>query len=136
MPKNTVLQAQELAKFAVEQNFDERYLEYFADVWLEAGVKDISRMTTQDAERTMQVLSSSEASFEFVKAFLAQAVRQGMPFQVLEYILLSDTDGDGRTLAQEIFQDATDPFEPDAPDVAPAIEYVTNSRNQGFDLEL
>ncbi|RCJ42435.1 hypothetical protein A6770_34835 [Nostoc minutum NIES-26] len=136
MTKNTVLQVKELTKFATEQNFDLRHLEYFADVWLEAGVKDISKMTRQDAERTMQVLSSSEASVEFVKALLAQAVRQGMPSQVLEYVLQSDIDGDGRTLAQEIFQDSTDPFEPDAPDVVPAIKSVTNSRNQNFDLEL
>jgi hypothetical protein len=133
MPEDLEVQAQELAKFAQEQNFDDRYLEYFSDIWQEAGVKDISKMTTQDAERTMQVLSSSEASVEFVKAFYAQAVRQGMPSQVLEYVLQSDTDGDGRTLAQEIFVDGTDPFEPDSPDVAPIREY---SRHQSPDFEL
>ncbi len=135
MPENIEVNAQELAKFAQEQNFDDRYLEYFSDIWQEAGVKDISRMTTQDAERTMQVLSSSEASVEFVKAFYAQAVRQGMPSQVLEYVLQSDTDGDGRTLAQEIFQDDTDPFEPDTPNIADTRKYAL-SPSPDFDLEL
>ncbi|MBD2730441.1 hypothetical protein H6G96_30020 [Nostoc sp. FACHB-892] len=34
-----------------------------------------------------------------------------MPKHVAGYILESDTDGDGRTLAQEIFNDGTSPFQ-------------------------
>ncbi|MBD2450488.1 hypothetical protein H6G76_25715 [Nostoc sp. FACHB-152] len=129
-------QAQELVKFAQEQNFDERYLEYFGDVWREAEVEDISKMTMKDAERTMQVLSDSEASVEFVKAWLLQAIQQGMPSQVLEYIMQSDIDGDGRTLAQKIFQDGTDPFEADTSGVSAAQKYFDNSQDQDFELEI
>ncbi|MBN3959249.1 hypothetical protein [Nostoc sp. NMS8] len=32
-------------------------------------------------------------------------------------MLHSDTDGDGRTLAQEIFNDGTSPFQPNQPSV-------------------
>lgn len=127
------IQAQELAKFAQEQNFDERYLEYFGDVWREAGVEDISTMTIKDAERAMQVLSDSEASGEFIKAWLAQAVRQGIPSQVLEYIMQSDIDGDGRTLAQEMRIDGTDPLESDSPQRMSSKQY-TNFQSQ--DLEI
>jgi hypothetical protein len=133
MSENIQAQVQELAKFAQEQNFDERYLEYFSDIWQEAGVKDIGKMTIKDAERTMQVLSSSEASVEFIKAFYAQAVRQGMPSQVLEYIMQSDIDGDGRTLAQEIFVDGTDPFEADTP--TPVTSHQ-KAPNQDFEIEI
>ncbi|MBD2511175.1 hypothetical protein H6G91_28650 [Nostoc muscorum FACHB-395] len=40
-----------------------------------------------------------------------------MPKHVVGYILESDTDGDGRTLAQEIFNDGTSPFQPNQPSV-------------------
>ncbi|MEH1783708.1 MAG: hypothetical protein V7K67_20125 [Nostoc sp.] len=36
-------------------------------------------MTTADAERTMQVLADSEASPEFIKALLAEAITEGVP---------------------------------------------------------
>ena len=136
MLENIEVNAQEeLAKFAQEQNFDDRYLEYFSEIWQEAGIKDIPKMTIQNAERTMQVLSSSEASVEFIKAFYAQAVRQGMPSQVLEYVLQSDTDGDGRTLAPEIFEDGTDPFEPDSPNI-PATKKSAIAPSPDLDYEL
>ncbi|MEJ1933579.1 hypothetical protein WDZ92_25545 [Nostoc sp. NIES-2111] len=115
MPENTQVQVQELARFAQEQQFNAQYRQYFGDVWEEAGVKDISKMTVSDAEQTLKVLADSEASPQFIKSLLAQASRDGAPSQVLEYFLSSDIDGDGRTLAQEIFQDGTDPLEPDSP---------------------
>jgi len=138
MTENTEVQKQEqeLAKFAQEQNCNQQYLEYFNDIFIEAGVKDISKMTNQDAERLMQVLKSSEASREFVKALLAQAAVDGMSSQVLEYILSSDIDGDGRTLAQEIFHDGTDPFEADTSEVTSRQNYVTNSQTQNAELEI
>ncbi|BAY41565.1 hypothetical protein NIES2111_59610 (plasmid) [Nostoc sp. NIES-2111] len=45
MPENTQLQAEELTRFAQEQDFNAQYQQYFGDVWEEAGVKDISKMT-------------------------------------------------------------------------------------------
>ncbi|MBD2458294.1 hypothetical protein H6G80_30035 [Nostoc sp. FACHB-87] len=132
MPTDIEQQTQKLLQFAQEQNFDERYLGYFGDVWQEAGVKDLSKATTQDAEKALQVLANSAASGEFVKAWLSVAVRQGVPSNVLEYILEIDIDGDGRTLAQEIFVDGTDPLEQDSP----APQQAINVRSQGIELEL
>ncbi|MBD2534541.1 hypothetical protein H6G97_35685 [Nostoc flagelliforme FACHB-838] len=103
---NDQVYAQQLAQFAASQSFDERSVEFFDDVWQEAGVKDITKMTTADAESVLQVLGESEASPEFTKALLAQAITAGMPKHVAGYILESD-----RTLAQEIFNDGTSPFQ-------------------------
>jgi hypothetical protein len=108
------LQAEQLARFAREQKSAEK-TEFFNDIWQEAGVKDVRKMTIQDARRTLAILSNSEASIEFVKSFYAQAVVNGMPSHVLNFILQSDTDGDGRTLGQEIFVDGTNPFRADQP---------------------
>jgi len=128
---------QQLAQYAADQSFDERSVEFFDDVWLEAGIKNISKMTTADAERTMQVLASSEASPEFIKALLAQAVLDGMPEPVVQYILQSDTDGDGRTLAQEIFTDGTSPFEPDEPLVSSFFQrQYAYSSQEDVELEI
>lgn len=117
MNNDQELYTQQLAQFAASQSFDERSVEFFDDVWQEAGVKDITKMTTADAKYVLQVLSESEASPEFTKALLAQAITAGMPKHVVGYILESDTDGDGRTLAQEIFNDGTSPFQSNQPSV-------------------
>ncbi|MCC5653681.1 hypothetical protein LC609_28660 [Nostoc sp. XA013] len=117
MNNDQELYTQQLAQFAASQSFDERSVEFFDDVWQEAGVKDITKMTTADAKYVLQVLSESEASPEFTKALLAQAITAGMPKHVVGYILESDTDGDGRTLAQEIFNDGTSPFQFPQPSV-------------------
>ncbi|BAB78278.1 hypothetical protein ACN23B_27935 (plasmid) [Anabaena sp. FACHB-709] len=131
MTETTQLQVQELARFAQEQDFNQQYRQYFGDVWDEAGVKDISKMTVSDAEQTLKILADSEASPQFVKSLLAQAAVSGAPPQVLEYFLASDIDGDGRTLAQEIFQDGTNPLEPDTP----KTQVVSPSQSQEPDLE-
>jgi hypothetical protein len=117
MNNDQELYTQQLAQFAASQSFDERSVEFFDDVWQEAGVKDIAKMTTADAESVLQVLGESEASPEFTKALLAQAITAGMPEHVVGYILESDTDGDGHTFAQEIFNDGTSPFQPNQPSV-------------------
>ncbi|HEY9800036.1 MAG TPA: hypothetical protein V6D25_06720 [Leptolyngbyaceae cyanobacterium] len=123
-------QVQELTRFAQEQDFNQQYRQYFGDVWHEAGVKDIREMTVQDAERTLKILADSQASPQFVKSLLAQAARDGAPSQVLEYFLSSDIDGDGRTLATEIFQDGTNPLEPDSPQPPPKTQVVSPSLSQ------
>lgn len=126
------LQAEQLAQFAREQ-WSEEKTEFFNDIWQEAGVKDVRKMTIQDARRTLAILSNSEASIEFVKVFYAQAITNGMPSHILNFILQSDTDGDGRTLAQEIFVDGTNPFRADQP-VPQQQYYLENSYD--LDLEL
>ncbi|GAX38838.1 hypothetical protein [Nodularia sp. NIES-3585] len=126
------LQAEQLAQFAREQMSEEK-TEFFNDIWQEAGVKDVRKMTIQDARRTLAILSNSEASIEFVKVFYGQAITNGMPSHVLNFILQSDTDGDGRTLAQEVFMDNTNPFRADQP-VAQQRYCLENSHD--LDLEL
>ncbi|MCC2692835.1 hypothetical protein [Nodularia sp. LEGE 04288] len=126
------LQAEQLAKFAREQMSEEK-TEFFNDIWQEAGVKDVRKMTIQDARRTLAILSNSEASIEFVKVFYGQAITNGMPSHVVNFILQSDTDGDGRTLAQEIFVDGTNPFRADHP--VPQQQYFWEKSND-LDLEL
>ncbi|MGJ5629092.1 hypothetical protein [Nostoc sp. CALU 1950] len=115
MSETTQLQVQELACFAQEQDFNQQYRQYFGDVWEEVGVRDISKMTIQDAEQTLKVLADSEASPQFIKSLLAQAAIDGATPQVLEYFLSSDIDSDGRTLATVLFQDQTNPLEADTP---------------------
>ncbi|MBD2615852.1 hypothetical protein H6G94_32165 [Nostoc punctiforme FACHB-252] len=136
MAQTTQLQVQELARFAQEQQFNEQYRQYFGDVWNEAGVKNISKMTTQDAQQTLKVLANSEASPQFVKSLLAQAAIDGAPPQVLEYLLSSDIDGDGRTLAQEIFQDGTNPLSADTPQLSPNAEVISPSPTEDLDWQI
>lgn len=45
---------------------------------------------------------------------LVYSLQKGMPLYVIEHIMNSDEDRDGRTLSQELFEDNTDPFETDA----------------------
>ena len=135
------LQAEQLAQFAREQ-MSEQKTEFFNDIWQEVGVKDVRKMTIQDARRTLAILSNSEASIEFIKVFYGQAITNGMPSHVLKFILQSDTDGDGRTLAQEIFVDGTNPFRADqAPeglgvveDTAPTTQGLQSPSFQGDDI--
>jgi hypothetical protein len=136
MAETTHLQIQELSRFAQEQDFNQQYRQYFGDVWDEAGVKDISKMTVQDAEQTLKILADSEASPQFIKSLLAQAARDGATPQVLEYFLSSDIDGDGRTLAQEIFQDGTNPLEPDSPQPPPKSQVLSPSSTEDLDWEI
>ncbi|BAY42088.1 hypothetical protein NIES2111_64840 (plasmid) [Nostoc sp. NIES-2111] len=136
MTETTQLQVQELTRFAQEQDFNAQYQQYFGDVWEEAGVKDISKMTVSDAEQTLKVLADSEASPQFVKSLLAQAAIDGAPPRVLEYFLSSDIDGDGRTLAQEIFQDGTNPLEPDSPQPLPKAQVLSPSLTEDLKWEI
>ncbi|BAY41223.1 hypothetical protein NIES2111_56190 (plasmid) [Nostoc sp. NIES-2111] len=129
-------QVQELARFAQEQQFNAQYQQHFGNVWDEAGVKDISKMTVSDAEQTLKVLAASEASPQFIKSLLAQAAVDGAPPQVLEYFLSSDIDGDGRTLAQEILMDGTNSLEPDSPQPSPKTQVLSPSPTEEEDWEI
>ncbi|MCC5604735.1 hypothetical protein [Nostoc favosum] len=132
MSETTQLRVQELARFAQEQDFNQQYRQYFGDVWKEAGVKNISQMTVHDAEQTLKILADSEASPQFIKSLLAQAAIDGASPQVLEYFLASDIDGDGRTLATAIFQDGTNPLEPDTP----KAQVLSPSQTEDLDWEI
>ena len=136
MAETTHLQIQELSRFAQEQDFNQQYRQYFGDVWDEAGVKDISKMTGQDAEQTLKILADSEASPQFIKSLLAQAAIDGATPQVLEYFLSSDIDGDGRTLATVLFQDGTNPLEPDTPQPPAKAQVLSPSPTEDLDWEI
>ncbi|WP_375515963.1 hypothetical protein [uncultured Nostoc sp.] len=136
MSETTQLRVQELACFAQEQDFNQQYRQYFGDVWEEAGVKNISQMTGQDAEQTLKILADSEASPQFIKSLLAQAAIDGASPQVLEYFLASDIDGDGRTLATVIFQDGTNPLQPDTPQLPPKAQVLSPSPTEDLDWEI
>ncbi len=136
MSETTQLQVKELACFAQEQDFNQQYRQYFGDVWDEVGVKDISKMTIQDAEQTLKVLADSEASPQFIKSLLAQAAIDGASPQVLEYFLSSDIDDYGRTLAQEIFQDGTNPLEPDTLQLPPKAQVLSPSLQPDLEWEI
>ncbi|BAY41564.1 hypothetical protein NIES2111_59600 (plasmid) [Nostoc sp. NIES-2111] len=84
----------------------------------------------------MKVLAASKASPQFVKSLLAQAAIDGVPSQVLEYFLGSDIDGDGRTLAQEIFQDGTNPLEPDSPQPTPKAQISSSSPTEDLEMQM
>ncbi|MEA5626729.1 hypothetical protein [Nostoc sp. UHCC 0251] len=134
MSETTQLRVQELAHFAQEQDFNQQYRQYFGDVWEEAGVKNISQMTVQDAEQTLKILADSEASPQFIKSLLAQAAIDGATPQVLEYFLSSDIDSDGRTLAQELFQDGTNPLQPDTPQPPPKAQVLSPSEDLDWEI--
>ncbi|MCC5659818.1 hypothetical protein LC608_23150 [Nostoc sp. XA010] len=136
MAETTHLQVQELSRFAQEQDFNQQYRQYFGDVWDEVGVKDISKMTIQDAEQTLKVLADSEASPQFIKSLLAQAAIDGGSPQVLEYFLASDIDGDGRTLATVLFQDQTNPLEPDTLQPPPKAQVLSPSLQPDLEWEI
>ena len=136
MSETTHLQVQELSRFAQEQDFNQQYRQYFGDVWDEAGVKNISQMTVQDAEQTLKILADSEASPQFIKSLLAQAAIDGSSPQVLEYFLSSDIDSDGRTLAQELFQDQTNPLEPDTLQPPPKAQVLSPSLQPDLEWEI
>ncbi|WP_193200397.1 hypothetical protein [Nostoc sp. MG11] len=120
-----------LNEFAQNQDFSSKQ-EFFDSILIDAGIQHIQKMTYSDADRVLLVLDESDASPEFTKSFLASASLQGMPNDVIAYILSSDTDGDGRSLSQEIFTDYTSPFEADS---SPSRQIV-QQRQQQFDLEL
>jgi hypothetical protein len=102
-----------LKRFAKQQNFQERLTGEFRQVWKEAGIINIQEADVSDMRKVLAVLSRSEASTEFIKAFCANAVTEGLPENCLDTLLESDIDHDGRSLAQEIFRDNTNPFVPD-----------------------
>ncbi|MBD2249247.1 hypothetical protein H6G26_39150, partial [Nostoc sp. FACHB-888] len=83
-----------------------------------------------------KILADSEASPQFIKSLLAQAAIDGASPQVLEYFLSSDIDSDGRTLAQELFQDQTNPLEPDTLQPPPKAQVLSPSLQPDLEWEI
>ncbi|MBD6621247.1 hypothetical protein FNW02_37550 [Komarekiella sp. 'clone 1'] len=106
---------EQLAQEAKQQSFDQRSVDIFESVYQDAGVTSIKNMNINDSDRILSVLAQEQATPEFIRGFLAHGWQQGIPVEVVQHILNSDQDGDGRTLAQELFTDGSDPFEPDQP---------------------
>lgn len=120
---------EQLTQIVQQQNFDERSAAIFLAIYQEAGLDDIKNMSIEGSDRILSVLAQEEATPEFIRGFLAHAWQQGIGVEVVQHILNSDRDGDGRTLAQELFTDGSDPFEADTP----KAQY---RRRRGSDLEL
>jgi hypothetical protein len=73
----------------------------YEDFVMEAGIKNPANMTEADADSLVRYLGSSEASNEFVANVINRLV-QVAPAYVVNKILLSDNDGDGVPLYQEL----------------------------------
>ncbi|MBE9036599.1 hypothetical protein [aff. Roholtiella sp. LEGE 12411] len=106
---------EQLSQEAKQQSFDQRSVDIFESVYQDARVTSIKNMSIIDSDRILSVLAQEQATPEFIRGFLVHAWQEGIPIDVVQHILNSDQDGDGRTLAQELFTDGTDPFEPDEP---------------------
>ncbi|MBE9053785.1 hypothetical protein IQ243_25965 [Nostocales cyanobacterium LEGE 11386] len=104
---------QKLTEFAEQQNFDVRSSENYEGVWQDAGITNIPETTIKEGDRLLSLLKDSEASPEFIMSFLAYSYQKGMPLYVMEHIMNSDLDGDGRPLWREFFYDGTDPLATD-----------------------
>jgi hypothetical protein len=100
-----------LSQFVQEQHFDERTVQIFKAVCQDVGINDLPQTTVEQGNRLTEVLKHNEATPEFVKNLLSYSLQKGMPLYVIDHILNSDLDKDGRTLSQELFEDHTDPFE-------------------------
>lgn len=122
---------EQLTQQAQQQNFDSKFVAIFEGVYLDAGVDNIKNMSITQSDRILSILAQEQATPEFIRGFLAYTWQQGIGVDVVQHILNSDRDGDGRTLAQELFTDGSDPFEPDAPS-----EPIPYRRQRGQDLEL
>ncbi|BBD63407.1 hypothetical protein NIES2109_62570 (plasmid) [Nostoc sp. HK-01] len=102
---------EKLAQFANQQHFDERVVQIFEAVYQDVGINNLPQTTVEQGNCLTEVLKHNEATPEFVKNLLGYSLQKGMPLYVIDHILNSDLDKDGRTLSQEIFEDYTDPFE-------------------------
>lgn len=105
---------EKLAQFANQQHFDERVVQIFEAVCQDAGINNLSQTTVGQVNCLIEVLKHNEATPEFVKNLLGYSLQKGMPLYVIDHILNSDLDNDGRSLSQELFEDHTDPFAVDS----------------------
>lgn len=105
---------EKLTQLAQQQCFDDRTKQIFDRVYTNAGlvIANLPQTTVTQADSLVSVLKQNDATPEFVKNLLVYSLAKGMPVYVIDHILNSDHDQDGRTLSQELFIDNTDPSRP------------------------
>lgn len=86
---------------ACKENFTDSEKAIYDDFILEAGVKNPAKMTEAIADALIRYLNGCEASNEFV-ANIVNRLAQVVPAHIMSKILLSDNDGDGVPLYEEL----------------------------------
>ncbi|WP_026735942.1 hypothetical protein [Fischerella sp. PCC 9605] len=94
-------QAELIIQQACKENFTDNEKAIYDDFIVEAGVKNPAKMTEACADAFIKYLDSCEASNEFV-ANVVNRLAQVAPAHIMTKILLSDNDGDGVPLYQEL----------------------------------
>nr|MDZ8016321.1 hypothetical protein [Nostoc sp. ZfuVER08] len=101
----TILNQQQQAELIIQQackeNFTDSEKAIYDDFILEAGVKNPAKMTEATADALIRYLNGCEASNEFV-ANVVNRLSQVAPAHIMTKILLSDNDGDGVPLYEEL----------------------------------
>ncbi|MHC5746582.1 MAG: hypothetical protein ACYTXT_32770 [Nostoc sp.] len=101
----TILNQQQQAELIIQQackeNFTDSEKAIYDDFILEAGVKNPSKMTEATADALIRYLNGCEASNEFI-ANVVNRLAQVAPAHIMTKILLSDNDGDGVPLYEEL----------------------------------
>ncbi|RCJ41868.1 hypothetical protein A6770_36015 [Nostoc minutum NIES-26] len=101
----TILNQQQQAELIIQQackeNFTDSEKAIYDDFILEAGVKNPAKMTEATADALIRFLNGCEASNEFV-ANVLNRLAQVVPAHIMTKILLSDNDGDGVPLYEEL----------------------------------
>ncbi|MHC5762731.1 hypothetical protein [Nostoc sp.] len=98
---NQQQQAELIIQQACKENFTDSEKAIYDDFILEAGVKDPAKMTEANADMLIRYLDGCDASNEFV-ANVVNRLAQVAPAHIMTKILLSDNDGDGVPLYQEL----------------------------------
>lgn len=86
---------------ARKENFTDTEKAIYDDFILEAGVRDPGKMTEATADALIRYLNGCDASNEFV-ANIVNRLAQVAPAHIMTKILLSDNDGDGVSLYEEL----------------------------------
>ena len=101
----TILNQQQQAELIIQQackeNFTDSEKAIYDDFILEAGVKNPAKMTEATADALIRYLDGCDASNEFV-ANIVNRLAQVAPAYIMTKILLSDSDGDGVLLYEEL----------------------------------
>lgn len=101
----TILNQQQQAELIIQQackeNFTDSEKAIYDDFILEAGVKNPAKMTEATADALIRYLNGCEASNEFV-ANVVNRLAQVAPAHIMTKVLLSDNDGDGVPLYEEL----------------------------------
>lgn len=100
-----MIENQQQVKLIIEQAREESFTNsekaIYDDFILEAGIKNPAKMSEADADSLVRYLGGSEASNEFV-ANVVNRLAQVAPAHIVNRVLLSDNDGDGVPLYEEL----------------------------------